>query len=360
MRETLIFLTAAICLLSCEMLGLPSETAEGELRISFVDNGSSMTRAGLNIPDTTDFILKVADSKGKVCYEGRYGDSPESMRLSAGTYCVSIISGYFDKPAFSSPQFGDEQYVVVPGGVTVNLRLLCKQINSGIRLKISPDFLEVYPDGVLLLKSSFGRLVYGYSERRVAYFKPGDISLILSDKGNDEVLLVREMDACEVLELKVNVSRGGKEESSMETGNGISVSLDTLRNWINDTYVIGEDYPGGSGSSDAMTVGEALKSIGSMDVWVSGYIVGGDLTSSSASYEKPFSSRTNILIGPRTSSRDRNTCMSVQLPSGELRESLNLVDNPELLGRKVCLKGDIVESYYGIPGIKNITEYELQ
>jgi hypothetical protein len=194
----------------------------------------------------------------------------------------------------------------------------------------------------------------------VAYFKPGDISLILSNKGLDETLLVRSLEACDVLELKVNVNRGGKEESSTETGNGITVSLDTLRNWMNDTYVIGEDSPGGSGSSDAMTVGEALKSVGSMDVWVSGYIVGGDLTSSSASYDKPFSSRTNILIGPRTSSRDRNTCMSVQLPSGELRESLNLVDNPELLGRKVCVRGDVVESYYGIPGIKNITEYELQ
>jgi hypothetical protein len=53
-------------------------------------------------------------------------------------------------------------------------------------------------------------------------------------------------------------------------------------------------------------------------------------------------------------------CLSVQLPSGELRDDLNLVDNPGLLGRKVCLKGDIVEAYYGIPGIKNISEYELQ
>ena len=52
--------------------------------------------------------------------------------------------------------------------------------------------------------------------------------------------------------------------------------------------------------------------------------------------------------------------MSVQLPAGELRDDLNLVDNPHLLGRKICLKGNIVEAYYGIPGMKNVSEYELQ
>jgi hypothetical protein len=52
--------------------------------------------------------------------------------------------------------------------------------------------------------------------------------------------------------------------------------------------------------------------------------------------------------------------MSVQLPSGNFREDLNLVDNPQLLGRKICVRGDVVEAYYGIPGIKNMSEYELQ
>ena len=102
-----------------------------------------------------------------------------------------------------------------------------------------------------------------------------------------------------------------------------------------------------------------MKCVGEEDVWVCGHIVGGDLSSSSASFDKPFESRTNLLLGPRSSTDDKEACLSVQLASGEIRNALNLVDNPELLGRKVCIKGDIVESYYGIPGIKNITEYEL-
>jgi hypothetical protein len=51
--------------------------------------------------------------------------------------------------------------------------------------------------------------------------------------------------------------------------------------------------------------------------------------------------------------------MSVQLPAGKVREALNLVDNPGLLGCKVTVRGDIVQSYYGLVGLKNITDYNL-
>ncbi|MGN1214631.1 MAG: DUF6359 domain-containing protein [Candidatus Cryptobacteroides sp.] len=51
--------------------------------------------------------------------------------------------------------------------------------------------------------------------------------------------------------------------------------------------------------------------------------------------------------------------MSVKLVSGDIRNALNLVDNPTLLGRKVYLKGDLVSAYYGIPGIQNITEFSF-
>ena len=61
----------------------------------------------------------------------------------------------------------------------------------------------------------------------------------------------------------------------------------------------------------------------------------------------------------RSSSDDKQTCLSVQLPSGSIRDALNLVDNPALLGKKVQIRGDIVESYYGIPGLKNLTGYEV-
>ena len=352
-------LTIALTM-SCDMLVRTQE--QGELRIAFARDQEALTRAGMNIPDTSDFILSICDSKGRVIYEGLYGDSPESMSLEAGSYVVKVVSSEFSKPAFSSPQFADEQCVVVPSGGVADIKIVCSQVNCGIRLKIDSGFLTAYPDGVLLLKSSFGRLIYGFSEKRAAYFKPGDISLVLSDKGKDEVLMTRSLQARDMLVLKVGVATSANSGSDVSSRIGnLSVSVDTTRNWMEGTYIIGGDNKdGGVAVNDALTVSEALGFIGEEDVWVSGYIVGGDLSSASASFEKPFSSRTNILIGPRSSTSDKSVCLSVQLPAGELRDGLNLVDNPGLLGRKVCLRGDIVEAYYGIPGIKNISEYELQ
>ena len=76
-------------------------------------------------------------------------------------------------------------------------------------------------------------------------------------------------------------------------------------------------------------------------------------------YSSEPSSRTNILLGPKSSTVDKDACLSVQLPSGDLRDELNLVDNPSNLRRKVYLRGDIVEAYFAIPGIKNISEHVL-
>ena len=145
---------------SCDFLGAVS-SGEGELRIAFAQGQELLTRSGMEIPDTSDFLLTVKDSKGAVVYDGPYGASPESMSLKSGSYTVSVISEEFVKPAFSLPQFGDEQCVVVSDGGVVNLRLICHQLNCGIRLRIDADFLSKYPDGALILKSAFGRLLYG-------------------------------------------------------------------------------------------------------------------------------------------------------------------------------------------------------
>ena len=90
-----------------------------------------------------------------------------------------------------------------------------------------------------------------------------------------------------------------------------------------------------------------------------GYIVGGDLSSSKASYAPPFSSRTNILLSSKAVVSGREGCLSVQLQQGDIRDALNLVDNPGLLGRQVFLKGNLVPSYYGLPGLQGLSEYAL-
>ena len=50
-----------------------------------------------------------------------------------------------------------------------------------------------------------------------------------------------------------------------------------------------------------------------------------------------------------------NTCPE---PEGDIRDELNLVDHPENLGKQIYIKATVVEAYYGIPGIQNISEYK--
>lgn len=348
----------AFILLSCDMLG-PGKSAgteEGQLRIAFESSPDDITRSSYEIPDTSDFILTVSNSDGSVVYSGAYGDSPEAIMVKPGSYIVSVVSEKFTKPAFSSPQYGDEQCVVVPSGGVANVRLACRQTNCGIRLDIDSGFLDACPDGILFLKSLQGKLMYGYSEKRIAYFQPGNISLILSRGGKDETLMTRSLEAQQILVLGVTVAASSGNGGAADR-ESISVSVDTSRIWISDSYEIGGSGGKGSLPSDALTVSQAQSAVGEEDVWVSGYITGGDLTSASASFEGPFSSRTCLLLGPRSSTKDRASCISVQLPAGEVREALNLVDNPELLGRKVAVRGDLVESYYGLTGLKNCSEY---
>ena len=344
---------------ACDVIG-PDDLGKGELRVSFAQVQGMTTRVSSEIPDTGDFILTITDSKGNEVYSGRYGACPEVMEVPSGNYNVKVVSHEFSKPAFASPQFGDEQCVSVPSGGVADVRLMCGQINSGVRLKISPDFLTEYPDGVLFLKSSEGKLMYSYSEKRAAYFLPGNVSLMLSRGNSDEVLMTRRMYPREMLVLKVNVAQNAPSVGTDGPSASVSVAVDTTRNWVAETYEIGGGPTGGSSSEEALTVAQARTSAGVEDVWVSGYIVGGDLTSTSASFASPFESRTNILIGPKSTTSARSSCLSVQLAAGDAREMLNLVDNPLNLGRKVLLKGNIVEAYYGMPGMKNITDFELR
>lgn len=338
---------------SCVKLG--SKT-EGELRISFAQEAINLTRSAQEIPDTSDFILTVKTADGDIVYEGTYGDSPESMTLEAGSYVVRAISREFKKPAFSSPQYGDEQCVVVPEGGVVNVRLLCCQINAGIRLKIAQEFLSSYPSAALLLKSDDGSLTYSYTEKRMAYFRPGNVSLVMTQGSKDELLMTRRLEAREMLVMTVSTS---SDSGTDVKTSGVSIAVDTSRYWLSESYVIGGNNGKGESDETSYTVSQAKASVGDEDVWVSGYIVGGDLTSASAKFETPFSSKTNLLLGSRTSTSDKEACIAVQLPSGKVRDDANLVDNPSMLGKKVCFKGDIVEAYFGITGLKNVTDFKV-
>ena len=108
---------------------------------------------------------------------------------------------------------------------------------------------------------------------------------------------------------------------------------------------------------DVFSIEEARNGAEGSIVWVEGFVIGGDLSSKSMSFTPPFKTATNLAISPGPDIRERDSCLSVQLPKGALRDSLNLVDHPELLGRHIYLKGELSGAYFGLKGLKNPSRY---
>lgn len=85
--------------------------------------------------------------------------------------------------------------------------------------------------------------------------------------------------------------------------------------------------------------------------WVIGYIRGSYKSSS----ELGEATVSNLAI---SSTEDENVYVPVALPTGDVRTALNVVDNPENIGKQVKLYGTL-EIYFSTNGIRNVSEYEL-
>jgi hypothetical protein len=140
----------------------------------------------------------------------------------------------------------------------------------------------------------------------------------------------------------------------------VKMEIDTLSNWLYEYIVMGSTTGGdGQTKATALIVSQLSSNIGSTDIWVTGYIVGGDLTSTAINFSTPFQSSTNMAIADSPTEMDRSKCASVSLPQGTLRELLNLVDNPGNLGKKVWLKGTVDDSYFSLTGINPLSAAEF-
>jgi hypothetical protein len=112
--------------------------------------------------------------------------------------------------------------------------------------------------------------------------------------------------------------------------------------------------------SDPYTVLEAKEAQGETDVWVKGYIVGGFSGNGISSFTTNLSEvkETNIGIADVQNETETANIMTVELPSGSIRDTLNLQSNPGNLNKQVLIKGDLT-TYYSAPGLKNPKECQI-
>ncbi len=103
------------------------------------------------------------------------------------------------------------------------------------------------------------------------------------------------------------------------------------------------------------------------DKWMAGYIVGWvDNSKNNGQYADetncmfttPATSPTNVLVADVATETDWTKCVVVNLPNTDnIRASVNLVDNPTNLGRKIAFHGT-VRKYFAMPGFRDLVGYK--
>lgn len=131
-----------------------------------------------------------------------------------------------------------------------------------------------------------------------------------------------------------------------------------------------EEAPEVPDTDESISVAEAIaqydESQAQPNVRVKGYIVGFvngmDIETDAIFGAEPPAGvekyNTNLLIADDVNETDYTQCLVIQLPSGNVRDALNLQDNPGNLGKEVILLGSL-ETYFGTYGLKSVTEYTL-
>lgn len=114
----------------------------------------------------------------------------------------------------------------------------------------------------------------------------------------------------------------------------------------------------GDGSKDApFTTADVVKlnnGIGNDKYWVEGYILG-CAANNGLIGDKDKNVASNIAIGDAADQTEN--AVPVELPSGDIRTALNVVDNESNLGKKVKVHGQLI-SYFTFKGVKAVDEYE--
>lgn len=340
---------AAACAAGCNPFEEDAEPAC--LYVSISRHDYVHTAAAVPLPDSVKFLLTVLDGRERTVYDGAYGDFPSAFSLARGKYTVRLRSTVKPLPDFDSPVFGEDCTLKLSSGEQKILKLRCMQLNSGLRINAAASVISDYPDCRFSIHTPDGGMELSPGDARTVYFTPGEVELSFSSARWSGTLIRRELHQSEILTVGVN-------PQGSEDGHKPALEIDTLRLWTGEETMIPEDAPGSEGNP--LNVHELRGYAGQKGIWAYGYIVGAFKSRSSPAFSDPYPSDTNLILAGKTSAAGTEGCISVELKKGKIREALNLVDHPDLTGRKLFVKCTVAEAYYGIPGCKAVTEYRLE
>lgn len=166
--------------------------------------------------------------------------------------------------------------------------------------------------------------------------------------------------------LSITIEKAKNGETLIASG----AYLDSIAvTYTADAEIKGEETPdtpvetvGKGTEAEPYTVADliALKNPGT-EAWVKGVIVGcmnyDETAKQNVFSATELTTNSNIVIAA-TAADYGTTYMAVQLPAGDIRTALNLVDRPALIGRTVSVCGTL-SKYCGVNGVYGTTEYTI-
>ena len=327
-----------------------------------VDTSSAGTlaqNAYANPLDSNLYRLTISTAGGVTVYDSTYAGRPDVFYVKAGTYKIRVTSRDFKEPDIY-PLFGQEQSVKAKKDSTLCVEIVSRQLTGGIRFSFTHGFTSWFKGTGIYLKRDTVSVKYGYGTRHYLYFYPGEITVIYKNKDGypsytppdkpgyaDTVLFKRKLKANELVTIALDY------DLTKVSRDGFTFSSDTFRIRKDEYFNLGGIAPYGCNS-----VWYAQTHVGDT-INLFGYIVGGDVSSTTFKKEKPFTSKTNIVIGAQEWQALREKTIGVELPNGDIRKKLNLVDHPENLKKPIVIHGVVSDNYFGYPGLKNVTSYQL-
>lgn len=132
----------------------------------------------------------------------------------------------------------------------------------------------------------------------------------------------------------------------------------TITDWedVPSQTIVPELQEDGDGSqANPYSVSQALAKTGETGTWVTGYIVGS--TNKTRAIGTP--STENILLATTADETDESKCIPVDISSSAVKEYLDIIASPDLVGAKVKVQGDIVNNIFGgVVAMTNIIAQE--
>ena len=166
-------------------------------------------------------------------------------------------------------------------------------------------------------------------------------------------------------------SEGGKLTVSFETGAAAGRYSGTIQ--LSATGKNNETVTGSGTKMDPYTVGDVILLAANegtvwrgTQYWVKGYVLGAVKRYNNDQFDGICDNdKTSLVLGRISNETDYNKIVTVELVSGNARNALNVVDNAQLIGQMIKVRGELLNSKAnpnylqkpGVHGVKNNDQY---